>query len=499
MRTILRNPELLLRLLISLLIISFTFWALGQSKEKATSKVEKPNVVFFLVDDMGWRDVGYAGSEFYETPNIDALAGQAMKFSNAYAAHPRCVPSRYAMITGRYPARIGSPGQGEGKLQNKEITMAEAFKEAGYSTFFAGKWHLASDESYPHTQGFDFNFGGGHAGAPKSYFQPYNKQTSNGNGHEKDIENLDDAPDGYYLTDHLTDKTVSFIQNQNQPFFVYLSHYGVHTPFEGKEEKVKAYRKKARQLYGDNAEEQFAFEQTTGDTKLQQDNEVYAAMVESIDESLQRVIAALKKKGVYENTIIVFTSDHGGLSNRGNNRKLATSNLPLRAGKGHNYEGGVRIPMFVAWANEIKEGTTNMYITGTDYYPTLLELAGLPLNEKQHLDGVSFAKAAMGKEQNTYDRPIFWHSPQARPASTGDYPNTAVRLGSYKLLDFYEEKRVELYDLSQDEGEQNNLASTMPEKRDELLALIKDWRKEVNAYIEDPAKSKKGKMKQPKK
>ncbi len=467
-----------IKVLAIIALLAIGYRGIGQSKKQ-------PNVVFFLVDDLGWNDVSYAGSDFYETPNIDQVAEQGKIFTNAYAAHPRCVPSRYAMVTGRYPARIQSPGKGEGKLTDDTHTIAESFKEAGYTTFFAGKWHLASSESYPDTQGFDYNYGGGHAGAPKSYFQPYNVQKKGkGNGKERNIENLEDAPEGYYLSDHLTDKTVEFIQNnQEQPFFVYLAHYGVHTPFEGKDEKTKKYRKKSRQLYGEEEVPEYSFEETTGETKLRQDNPVYAAMIESVDESFGRVVQQLKDLGIYENTIIVFTSDHGGLSNRGNGRKTATSNLPLRAGKGHNYEGGIRIPMFVSWPEEINAGQSETVVTGTDYFPTLTELADLKEHNDAYLDGVSFAPTLLKDKTINTDRPVFWHSPKPRPKSTGDLANTAVRLGDYKLLDFYEEGRVELYDLTKDAAEQNNLASSMPEKRDELLALIKDWRKEVDAWV----------------
>lgn len=467
--------QITILLLISLLAMSCT--TLAQKK--------KPNIVFFLVDDMGWNDVSYAQSKFYETPNIDKASREGVVFTQAYSAHPRCVPSRYAMITGRYPARVNSPGKGEGKLTDDALTIAEPFKAAGYKTFFAGKWHLSSSDSYPDTQGFDYNFGGGHAGAPKSYFQPYNVQKSGkGNGKERNIENMDDAPEGYYLTDHLTDKTEAFIRdNKDESFLVYLSHYGVHTPFESKIEKTKKYRKKARELYGEDEVPEFSFEPTTGETKLRQDNPTYAGMVESMDESFGRIMNLLEELNLKENTIVVFTSDHGGLSNRGNGRKLATSNLPLRAGKGHNYEGGIRIPMFVSWPGQIKSGSTSTIITGTDYFPTLLELSGLMQEQEAHLDGVSFVPSlTKGKIQNL-DRPIFWHSPMPRPKSTGDRANTAVRLGDYKLLDFYEANRVELYNISKDPSEKINLAKEMPEKRDEMLSLVNNWRKEVDAYM----------------
>ena len=295
---------------------------------------------------------------------------------------------------------------------------------------------------------------------------------------------MEDAPEGYYLTDHLTDKAVDFIEkNSEGPFFLYLSHYGVHTPFEAKEEMIEDYRQKKQKMYPNDPEETFEQGEHTGETKVRQDNEIYAAMIESIDESLRRISDQLVASGLEKNTIIVFTSDHGGLSNRGNNRKLATTNAPLRAGKGHNYEGGIRVPMFIYWHNQIPTGESDTPVTGTDYFPTLLELAGLPLEENAHLDGVSFAGSLEDGSELNQDRPFFWHSPLPRPTSTGDRANTAIRLGDYKLLDFYEEGRIELYNLRKDISEENNIAESEPEITKKLLKMIRDWRNEIDAYM----------------
>jgi len=465
----------------SILLISLI--TLGAKKNDPP---QKPNVIFFLVDDFGWMDTSYQGSGFYETPQIDKVANESMRFNQAYAAHPRCVPSRFAMITGKYPAREGIPGKGgqdSGRLKASEFGIGKAFKEGGYATFFAGKWHLAEDEVYPEDQGFDVNFGGGHAGAPRSYFYPYN--VTKRKGHKaKPIEGLSDAKEGEYLTDQLTDKTINFIkENKDKPFFVYLSHYGVHTPFEGKEEYKKTYQDKVDNMT--STVPKFIRVGDTGETKTTQDNVTYAAMIQSVDESFGRITDLLKELNLDENTIIVFTSDHGGLSNRGNNRSLATSNLPLRAGKGHNYEGGIRVPMFVKWPGVTKDSETETYITGTDYYPTLVEIVGLKQHENQYIDGQSFAATLKGKEIINNDRPLFWHSPLPRSKSTGDRANTTVRLGDYKLLDFYEDGYVELYNIKEDPGEAFNLVSKMPAKRDELLGLIQNWRKEVNAVTRE--------------
>ena len=453
-------------------------------------KSKKPNILFFLVDDLGWYDVGYQGSKFYETPYIDSLSSKGMKFKNAYSAHPRCVPSRYGIMTGKYPARTKSPGPGS-QLNESEYTIAEALRDNGYSTMIAGKWHLSRGEngSSPEEQGFDKNYGGGDSGVPKSYFYPYNIQKrGRGNENAPDLTKLPEVEEGYHLTDQLTDLTLGWLdenyknKKNRKPFFIYLSHYEVHTPFEGKSLIEEKYKIKKENLYKDeNTQGPFQYESTTGETKLRQDNHIYAAMIENLDTNFGRVIKYLKENNLYKNTIIVFTSDHGGLSNRGNNRPLATSNLPLRAGKGHNYEGGIKVPLFVVWENKIVSGWSNTLVTGTDHFPTLLELIGEDTMGEKHLDGLSFKNSLTGEFQDNSKRPIFWHSPRPRPKSTGDLANTAIRLGDFKLLDFYREGRVELYNLKEDMKESKNLSETMHNKKEELLDLVRKWRKSVDA------------------
>ena len=453
-------------------------------------KSKKPNILFFLVDDLGWYDVGYQGSKFYETPYIDSLSSKGMKFKNAYSAHPRCVPSRYGIMTGKYPARTKSPGPGS-QLNESEYTIAEALKDNGYSTMIAGKWHLSRGEngSSPEEQGFDKNYGGGDSGVPKSYFYPYNIQKrGRGNENAPDLTKLPEVEEGYHLTDQLTDLTLGWLdenyknKKNRKPFFIYLSHYEVHTPFEGKSLIEEKYKIKKENLYKDeNTQGSFQYESTTGETKLRQDNHIYAAMIENLDTNFGRVIKYLKENNLYKNTIIVFTSDHGGLSNRGNNRPLATSNLPLRAGKGHNYEGGIKVPLFVVWENKIVSGWSNTLVTGTDHFPTLLELIGEDTMGEKHLDGLSFKNSLTGEFQDNSKRPIFWHSPRPRPKSTGDLANTAIRLGDFKLLDFYREGRVELYNLKEDMKESKNLSETMHNKKEELLDLVRKWRESVDA------------------
>ncbi len=462
----------------------------------ATFAQNKPNVLFFLVDDLGWNDVTVNGSKLYETPNIDKLANSSMNFTNAYAAYPRCVPSRFAMMTGRHPARDRKDDAGFTTTGLE--TLGSAMKKNGYGTFFAGKWHLGHTEAeWPQNQGFDVNIGGCAAGAPGSYFFPYYDPKAKKNnvpyyGLEKGVE-------GEYITDRLTDETIKYIDENNpektgKPFFVYLSHYAVHTPFQAKPEKIKHYKKKIKSLTFEGDPYVFG---PDGRAKMWQDNAIYAAMVESMDESLGRIVAELKKLGIYENTIIVFTSDHGGLSNSGleNKRALATTNKPLRAGKGHIYEGGIKVPVFVRWPGVVeKKEKTETVITGMDYFPTILEMCGLPLEPENHIDGKSFVPALKGVEINT-DRPFYWHQTAARPSSTGDHNSSVIRLGNYKLHHFLDDNRIELYDLQKDPYEKNNIEKENPTITSKLDKMLTDWKVEVNAASVKVKKSKKHRKK----
>lgn len=443
---------------------------------------DHPNVVFFLVDDMGWVDSSCYGSKLYETPNLDRLVKEGVRFTQAYSTHPRCVPARYSFLTGKFPARAGIPGAAY-NMEPSELTLAEAMKCGGYSTFFAGKWHLQKTEDQaPEHQGFDINIAGGHAGAPGSYFFPYLKPKKNKHHKTKTpIRGLEDGEEGEYLTDRLTDEAVEFIEaNIDRPFLVYLSHYAVHTPLEAKPELVAYYENKRKKLDFDGPE----YIEKDGTTKMRQDNAVYAAMVHSMDESLGRVIDALEKYDLNENTVIVFTSDHGGLSNRGvdSQRTLATSNLPLRAGKGHCYEGGIRVPLVVKWPGVTKAGTeTDRIVTGTDHYPTLLEMAGLPLRPQQHLDGVSYTDTLKGGSAER-EGLLFWHSPMGRPNSTGDTNCSVIRDGDWKLFEFYDEDRIELYNLADDPGETRDLSSKNKAEVQTLLNALQDVKADMNAY-----------------
>ncbi len=455
------------------------------------SKNDKPNILFILVDDLGWADLGYTGSKFYETPNIDRLAASGMVFTDGYAASPICSPSRAAIMTGKYPARLnltdwipGNRHYGPHKNQKlasppfklqldlEEFTIAEAFKDAGYKTFFAGKWHIGEEEKYyPHNQGFDINKGGNNTGTPAGgYFAPYNNPQ------------LEDGNEGEYLTDRLTDETISFIrENKDNPFFSFLSFYTVHLPLQGKPEKVEKYRNKLAQMNYDGPE--FI---KIGETyhKQWQNMPHYAAMVETMDKNVGRLLEVLEEENLSGNTIVVFNSDNGGMSTSDRTHNIPTTNLPLRAGKGYLYEGGIREPLIFYWSGEIEAGSSADFpVTGTDFYPTLLDLAGIQLQQEQHKDGISLKPLLEGREMD--QRPLFWHYPHYS-GGLGGRPSGAVRLGDYKLIEFFEDDRIELYNLKKEIKEKTDLAKAKPEKAEELKQLLHQWRKDVDARMPFP-------------
>jgi arylsulfatase A-like enzyme len=452
-----------------------------------TSPEEKPNVLFILADDLGWADLAYTGSILYETPNVDRLATEGMIFTEAYAACPVCSPSRAAILSGKYPARLiltdwipGNPPakdqqlaapQFKKQLELEEITLAEAMKKEGYRTFFAGKWHLGEDEKYyPGNQGFDINIAGNSKGHPPSYFSPYKNPQ------------LADGPEGEYLTDRLTDETIRFLgQNKAFPFLAFLSFYTPHMPLQGKPEKVEKYSRKLEEIhYGC---EVLNLEGLTYHKNFQDDPR-YAAMVESMDENIGRLLDTLEQMGIAENTIIIFTSDNGGMSTSGNKSPIPTSNFPLRAGKGYLYEGGIHEPLIIRWPGRIQPGRCSEPVTGTDFYPTILDLAGIELQPEQHVDGISLAPLLL--EDGEIDREaIYWHFPHYS-GGLGGRPSGAVRKGKYKLIEFYEDMHVELYDLETDIMEKQDISARMPEKCGELTQMLHRWREDVNAHMPGP-------------
>lgn len=447
------------------------------------------NVVFILVDDLGWTDLGCYGSSFYETPNIDRLAASGQLFTQAYAASPVCSPTRAAILTGKYPSRVGITDWIKGndpknrrllgpqdlhELPLEETTLAEAMKAQGYATFFAGKWHLGDEGYFPEQQGFDHNLGGHHMGQPPGgYYSPYENPK------------LSDGPDGEYLTDRLTDESIQFLEaQQDDPFFLYLSYYTVHTPIQANRDYIEQFREK-RAALGDTAviripEHDFL-------TVANQVNADYASMVYALDQNVGRLLDKLEALELMDRTLIIFTSDNGGLSTLANPERIApTSVRPLRAGKGWCYEGGIRVPLIVKLPGATAGRQIDLPVISMDFYPTVLEFAGLPLMPEQHQDGVSLLPLL--KEEGSPVRDVlFWHYPHYH--GSGWKGGSSVRVGDWKLIEFYEEEQVELYDLSKDLEESNDLADQYPEKAEELQRRLKEVQTATDAQfpVENPA------------
>jgi len=442
----------------------------------AADTARPPNFILVLVDDMGWRDVGFMGSRYYETPNIDRLAAQGMVFTDAYANAPNCAPTRACLLSGQYGPRHGvytvgtsERGKAAGRklvpvpnrttLPAEIITLAEALKPAGYRSASIGKWHLGADpDSGPVAQGFDVNVAGNSAGYPRSYFSPYKNA------------DIKDGPKGEYLTDRLTEEALAFIEaNRDRPFFLYLPHYAVHTPIQAKQKLIAKYNKKPPDGGQRNPE--------------------YAAMIESVDQGVGTLMAKLDQLGLTDNTVVVFFSDNGGV---GGYRELGieggeiTSNRPLRGGKGMLYEGGIREPTIIRWPAKVKVGTRCATpVIGLDFYPTFLQIAGVEKKPGQILDGESLVPLLTGTGTLKRDA-IFWHFPAYLQGGKGTWRTTpagAIRSGDWKLIEFFEDNRLELYNLADDIGEANNLAEKMPEKTRELHDRLVAWRKEVNAPV----------------
>lgn len=502
--------------------ILFLVSMIGLAGAPIQAKETRPlNVVFFLVDDLGWSDVACFGSSFYETPAIDQLAREGMLFDNAYATCHVCSPSRASILTGKYPARInltewlgGRPereyeklhhGEKLTELPDEEKTLAETLHAHGYATANYGKAHLNKD---PTTYGFDEAI----TGWVRSYFHPFSP------AYEKTLP----SKEGDYYTDKLTDAAIDFIErNQDKPFFVHLEHFSVHDPIQGRKDLVRKYEKKlatkpeqegpdyilepnpdgpaisAEKLKDLAENDNLALHQKERVwwVKQKQDNVEFAGMIEATDQSLSRIRAKLEELGLAENTIIVFTGDNGGMSAsnqyRGINHpretldsRFASSSLPLRGAKGWNYEGGIRVPLIVHWPGKIRPNSkSHAIVTGTDYYPTLLEMLKLPALPDQHVDGRSFVSAL---NQKPYDRgPIYWHFPHY---SNHGYqsPNGAIRSGRYKLIEYYENGTVQLFDLENDIGETNDLAESQPEIAHKLKKMLHQWRDDVDAKMPYP-------------
>ncbi len=445
-----------------LLIILSTSFSCRKHENQA------PNIVLIVADDLGWRDVGFMGSSYYETPSMDQLASEGMVFGQAYASAANCAPSRASLMSGQYSTAhgiytVGSSERGDSRfrriipsenittLRSDFRTLAEALKDAGYITASIGKWHLGEDPRY---QGFDVNVGGSHRGHPGSYFAPYRGPVL-------------EAPAGEYLTDRLTEEALGFIrQYRRQPFFLYLPYYAVHTPIQAKDSLEQKYREK--------------------DSHSCQDNAAYAGMVDNLDRCMGLLLEELDQLGLRENTLVIFTSDNGGI------RDISCQD-PLRAGKGSYYEGGIRVPLVFSWPGKIAAGTRKEDpVINLDFYPTLMELT--EQNADPELDGLSLWPLLSGKGKFP-QRSLFFHFPVYLQAYRPGYddgrdplfrtrPGSVIRKGEWKLHHYYEDGETELYKLDNDPGERNNLVNEFPEKREELLDLLKKWLKGEQASIE---------------
>lgn len=453
----------------------------------AIKTAQQPNVLMLVVDDWGDYDLSFNGSKLYETPNIDKLGNNSTVFSQGYVAYPRSVPSRYSLITGRHCARPQTGSKTDDrKVKADSYCIAMPFKASGYQTFLIGKWHLSDGKTMPQDKGFDINIGGGKAGATSSYFAPFNKKgVSNP---DKLIDGMDDAKSGEYLTDYMSRKVVDYLKSSatsDKPFFAVCSFYAVHTPIEAHENAADRYRVKLRNM---GLGEDPMKKEEAGVAKTQQDNPIYAAMIESVDNGVGEMIKTLKETGQYDNTIIVLISDHGGLSNRGkNNRELATSNLPFKGGKGHLYEGGLRVPYFIHMPGQNGKVVSNVPVMSYDLLPTLADLCHAPIDPNAEIDGMSLKSVLDGKPSSVLNnRQLFWHKASQRPSSTGDYVSTAMRSGRYKLMDFYRQNRIELYDVLTDPGETTNIASQKPETVKQMKKEMDKWRKDTQVKMADP-------------
>jgi arylsulfatase A-like enzyme len=446
--------------------IVFSVWTSSCKKENSS----RPNIVFILADDLGWKDVGFMGSDYYQTPNLDRLAGEGMVFNQAYASAANCAPSRACLMSGRYTSAhgiytVGSSERGNSKtrriipvknrvvLDDRFYTLAEALNDAGYTTCNIGKWHLGED---PRTQGMDYNIGGSIWGHPKSYFAPYR---------QPDLK----APEGEYLTDRLTQEALKFIrENKEDPFFLYLPYYAVHTPLQAKEVLENKYRERGGQGCQSNA--------------------AYAGMVDNLDRCIGLLMNEIKALGLDQKTLVIFTSDNGGI------RQVSCQD-PLRAGKGSYYEGGIRVPLVVSWPGKIRpQSKSEEPVINIDFYPTIMDIAGAYSAESE-LDGVSLWPLLSGRTRSLPERSLYFHFPIYLQAYKAGFdggrdplfrtrPGSVIREGNWKLHYYYEDGFTELYNLSVDPGESIDLSDINTNKTDELIGKLKVWLKDKDAPVE---------------
>ena len=444
-----------------------------------TAATARPlNVVLILADDLGWADLACYGADLHETPHLDQLAREGVLFTDAYASSPVCSPTRASIMTGKYPARLHMttwyesaddpprdrklvPPVTVGNLPNEEVTIAEALHKMGYLTAIVGKWHLGSAGYYPETQGFDINIGGTFWGAPQTYFYPYRGNRHYG-GEFRYIPHLEFGEPGEYLTDRLATEALRIIDRaRDVQLLLYLAHHTVHTPIEGKRELVEYYQARIR-------------------PGMHHRNAGYAAMVHSLDQNVGRVLHKLDERGIAGNTVVIFTSDNGGFVNAYENEPV-TNNYPLRSGKGSLYEGGVRVPLIVRWPGVTpRAGVCRQPIMSVDFYPTIQEIAGLPSTA---VDGRSIASLLRDPSSVVERSPMCSHYPHYYPTTS---PVSAIRDGNWKLLEYYEDGHVELYDLAKDLSESRDLAADLPAVVDSLLPRLHQWLRSVDAQMPRP-------------
>ncbi len=437
-------------------------WLAGATGALVAAARQPLNIVFILMDDMGWKDLACYGNEVVETPNADRLAREGMRFMSAYAACPVCSPTRASILTGKYPARLHVtdwiPGrrqwptakllvpQFNQQLPLEENTIPELLKPAGYASASIGKWHLGGKGFSPETQGFDLNVAGDHRGSPATYFGPFN------------LPNLTGGTPDDHLADRLASEAIRFMeQNRQKPFFVYLPHFSVHIPLQARKQLIEHYQRKGAP------------------------EPVYAAMIHEADAAVGRVLRALDDLRLADRTLVVFNSDNGGLRYEGSRKQSVAVNAPLRAGKGHLYEGGIREPLIVRWPGVVKPGTTcDSPVSSVDFLPTFVEAAGV--KPPGGIDGISIQPLLRGKTLKP--RPLFWHYPHY--SNQGGKPSSAVREGDWKLIEFLEDGRLELFHIGRDIGERENLVRREPRVAARLQKLLQDWRISVNAAMPQP-------------
>ena len=451
----------------------------------ALDAAKKTNFLFFLVDDMGWADLGANGSTFHETPHIDRLANSGMRFTQGYAAGSVCSPTRASIMTGKHPVRVditdwipGQPNRPTNPLLHpedrhslplEEVTLAEALKQHGYQTFFAGKWHLGKEGEWPTDQGFDINIGGHHKGSPPGgYYAPWTNPA------------LKAKRKGEYLTERLTEESAKFLESRDKakPFLLYLSYYNIHTPIQPYKKRIDHYKSKAEKSF--TGPTPFEVEHD-GKTRTRQDNPALASMVAAVDDSVGALLDKLEELKLDDNTVVIFFSDNGGLSTLG--RIGPGCNLPLRAGKGWLYEGGIREPTLIRAPGVTQPGSvSDKPMISMDFFPTMLDLAGLPLQPKLHVDGRSLLSQLKGNDSG--QRTLHWHYPHYHGSSWK--PGASIRDGDWKLIEFYHYKNFELYNLAKDPGERTNLAKHNLSKAAELRAKLSAWQKQMKAKMPVP-------------